>query len=150
MVSRLSALCLPLFLALAVSGCGGSPAATFSAGDLSAVQEALALRGATIVNLVSGDPGCEGSDLHSNAVRVELQLAGEDRQQRAYLIRWRRPAQFEAGRAAFEECVSRAGGLSGADSVDTLEVPPWRAHGRSWTPELLRVLEDSLRATGGG
>ena len=150
MARGISARCLALLLALVALGCGGSPTATFSAGDLSAVQEALALRGATILNMVSGDPGCERSDLHSNAVRVELQLADEASQQRAYLIRWRRPAQFEAGQVAFDECVARAGAGSGAGAVDTLQVPPWRAHGRGWTPEFRRVLEDSLRATTGG
>jgi hypothetical protein len=137
-----------LVLALVVA-CGGSPSATFSAGDLTAVQEALALRGATVLRATSGDAGCQGSDLHSNVVRLDLRLDGDDGEQQVYLFRWRRPAQFEAGAVPFAECVDSFASSAGEPPV-TLEVPPWRAYGSAWSDELRLTLEDALRAAGGG
>jgi hypothetical protein len=138
-----------LVLALVVA-CGGAPSATFSAGDLTAVQEALALRGATVLRATSGDAGCQESDLHSNVVRLDLRLDGNHGEQQVYLFRWRRPAQFEAAAEPFADCVRSFASSAGGETPVTLEVPPWRAYGTAWSDELRLTLEDALRAAGGG
>jgi hypothetical protein len=138
-----------LLLAAATLACGGTPTATFSAGDLSAVQEALALRGASVLNAVSGDAGCPATTLHTNAVRFELQLADEP-PATAHLLRWRRPNQYAAAAAEFADCVADFRLRAGTQPVHVLEVPPWRVLGAGWSDDMRRTIEDALRAAGGG
>ena len=116
-------------------------------GDFTAVLEALALRGATIHEAISGDAGCE-VPLHGNAVRLALTLEQDGRDHRVYLFRWRRPADFERAAGAFEECVAEHAGSDAAVELETIELPPWRAYGPDWSSEMRQALEEALRAAG--
>ena len=148
-----------LVVALLVTACGsvagppGStpPAPTPTAGDMSEVQAALALRGATIHEAVSGDAGCPGSTLHSNAARLALSVIGDDQRYEVYLFRWRRPADFGAAAGTFNDCIDAYAAQTAGDVfIDALEVAPWRAYGPGWSEDLRTALENSLRAAGGG
>lgn len=137
-------------LALTLVGCG-APSPSPTAGDMSAVMGALALRGATIHQQVSGDAGCAASTLHANALRIDLTLAQDGTDYEVFLFRWRRPADYEASAEPFEACLEEyAGSIVGEVDVESIEVPPWRAFGPAWTDELRRTLEGALRATAGG
>lgn len=144
-------LLVPFLLALAFAACGyGGASPRPSVGDLSAVLGALALRGATVHDQVSGDAGCASSELHSNAVRLSLSLAGDATVHDVYLFRWRRPADFAAAAASFDACLAaHAAGNADAD-VESLEVPPWRAYGVAWPPAVRSAVDGALRAVGGG
>jgi hypothetical protein len=132
----------------------GTPTATATPtpGDLSAVQAALALRGVTIHEAVSGDAGCPGQPgLHGNAVRFELSLAGDDQPYEVFLFRWRRPSDFAAAEQSFADCVDEyTAGVSGDVSIDGVEVAPFRAYGPGWSEDLISVLEQALHDVGGG
>jgi len=111
---------------------------------MTGVLSALVLRGATIRQVVSGDAGCPGSSLHSNAARIDLTLhAGADHS--VYLFRWRRPADFGAAADAFADCAAQHVAQSPAAAADVVEVPPWRAYGTGWTRELNTILHEVLR-----
>lgn len=141
---------LTLLLAVTLAaGCGGGSPSP-STGDLTAVLGALALRGATIHQQVSGDAGCTDSELHGNAVRLELTLAGDQSRYQVFLFRWRRPADFTAAAASFSACVEANRVRTGAAAIGTLEVRPWRAYGPTWSDRLHETLDAALRATGGG
>jgi len=143
-------LLLLLLLLLTIAGCGAS-APSPAAGDMSELLGALALRGATIHQQVSGDAGCADSTLHPNALRIDLTLAQDGTDYEVYLFRWRRPVDFDASADRFRACFGDyAGSIVGDVDVDSLEVRPWRAFGPAWTDELRRTLDDALRATGGG
>ena len=148
---RLRQLAAPVVLAIGVAACaGGTASPRPSVGDLSAVLGALALRGATIHDQVSGDPGCADSDLHRNAVRLSLSVAGDPAIHEVYLFRWRRPADFAAAAAPFAACVADHASGAATASVQSMEVPPWRAYGAGWPPTLRTALGEALRAVGGG
>jgi hypothetical protein len=147
---------LLLAATLLVAACGPTstnspstgPTPTPTPGDLSAVQAALALRGATIHSVVSGDAGCPSVPrLHSNAARFEISLASApDERYDVYLFRWRRPADFAAAEQPFSDCVDEyAAGVAGDVPIDGLDVEPWRAYGPGWSEELLALIEDALR-----
>lgn len=119
---------------------------------MSAVQAALALRGATIHGAVSGDAGCPGvPGVHSNAARFEISLGGDDQRYEVFLFRWRRAADFANGAQPFSDCVDEyAAGVDGEVPIDGLEVEPWRAYGPGWSEELTQVIEAALRDVKGG
>jgi hypothetical protein len=142
-----------LLAALLVTGCGNTagPTPTPTAGDMSAVLAALALNGATVREVVSGDAGCPGSQLHSNAARLELTIAGDEQAYQVFLVRWRRPADFEAAAQAFSDCVDEyAAQTEGEVVIEGLEIAPWRAYGPAWSEELAATVENALRDAGGG
>ena len=132
---------------------GPTPTPTPLRGDMSAIQAALALRGATIHAAVSGDAGCPSvPGIHQNAARFELSLAGDAGQpSEVFLFRWRRASDFAAAEQAFSDCVDEyTAGIAGDVPIDGLEVEPWRAYGPGWSPDLLELLESALRDVGGG
>jgi hypothetical protein len=153
---------LRLLLALTlVAGCGTATTSTPTAratptptsAGMDAVQAALALRGATIHQVVSGDAGCPSVEgLHSNAARLEVSLAeAPEERYDIYLFRWRRPADFAAAEQPFSDCVDAYGaGVDGEVPIDGLEIEPWRAYGPAWSEELMLLLEDALRDVSGG
>ena len=151
---------LGALLALAIAGCGSSatvspsvtPSPTPQRGDMSAIQAALALRGATIHDAVSGDAGCPSvPGIHQNAARFVISLAGDAQTYEIHLFRWRRPADFAAAAQPFRDCVDEyAAGIAGDVAIDTVEVEPWRAYGPGWSQELSELLDSALRDVGGG
>ncbi len=133
-------------LALVVSCSGTAPTPT--PRDLTAVLEALALRGATIHQAVAGDAGCPGVPLHGNAVRLELTLQQDGGHYSVYLFRWRRPAQYDAAAGQFDECLAVHARQAAEGEVEALEMAPWRAYGRGWSEDLRTALAAALRAAG--
>jgi hypothetical protein len=142
-----------LLAGLLVTACASTPGPTPTPtpGDMGAVLAGLALGGATVHQQVSGDAGCPGSELHSNAARLSLSLAGEEQRYEVFLFRWRRPADFAAAAPAFADCIDAYAALTSGDVfIDGLEIEPWRAYGPEWSEELRATLENALRAAGGG
>ena len=118
---------------------------------MSEVQAALALRGATIHQAVSGDAGCPGSSLHSNAARLAIPVTGDDTRYEVFLFRWRRQSDFDAAAEAFSDCLDAYVAEGAGDLViETLEVPPWRAYGPAWSDQLRDLVEGALHDVGGG
>ncbi len=136
-------------MALALSGCGSFSAPAPTAGTMDDLISALVLRGATVHRLVSGDPGCPSSDLHSNAIHLEVALGSQSATHEIYLFRWRKAADFEGSAQAFLECAEEYASLNPGRQVFTIESAPWRAYGPGWTEGLRATLLDALRAAGG-
>ena len=141
-------LCLALLFGLLV-GCGSAAPPSATPPSVVNVLEGLALRGATIRQAVSGDTGCDVAPLRGNAVRLVLTLDETAEQHEIHLFRWRRQAQYDAAAADFAACVEEYRAAS-EGGVEVLELAPWRAFGQGWDDELSVVLEESLRAAGGG
>ena len=145
MTARHSTLAAALALSTVLAGCAGTVTPTASPQEMTGVMSALVLRGVTIRQVVSGDAGCPGSGLHSNAARIDLTLvAGGDHS--VYLFRWRRRADFDAAAGTFADCAAQHAAESPAAAADVVEVPPWRAYGTGWTRELNAILHEALRA----
>lgn len=141
---------LPFAVALLVlAGCGGAVTPSASIGTMDDVIANLVLRGATVQRLVSGDPGCPSSDLHSNAISMELAIGSQGSLRSVYLFRWRRPADFEAAAAKFQACVAEYGAQHPGAVVTTLESAPWRAYGPTWNDMTVSLIEEALHASGG-
>ena len=136
-----------LLLALVVA-CG--PAPTPSPESMTGVLNELAAHGATVTDVLAGDPGCAGSPLRSNASRLTLVLAADGREYHAYLFRWRRPADYEAASEEFSLCVAAFVTANGSTEVEVVEVPPWRAYGPGWTAATTEAVEGALAAAAGG
>ena len=141
-------LCMAL-MALALSGCGSFSAPAPTPGTMDDVIAALVLRGMTVHRLVSGDAGCSSSDLHDNAVRLEVSLDTRSATHEVYLIRWRRTANFGDAAQAFANCVAEYQALNPGSTITWVESEPWRAYGPGWPPDLGQRLLDALRAAGG-
>ncbi len=114
------------------------------------VIAALVLRGVTVHRLVSGDAGCPSSNLHSNAVHMDVALDGQSATHEIYLFRWRRAGDFDSSGQAFADCIAEYESLNLARPVDRLEARPWRAYGPGWTDQLRSTLDAALLAVGGG
>jgi hypothetical protein len=137
-------------LVAVLTGCSSTSAPTPSPGNMDDVIANLVLRDATVHRLTSGDPGCPSAGVHDNAVYAEVSLGAQSALHRIYLLRWRRQSDFDADRAAFDECVQEFQALNPGAQISTLEVAPWRAYGPGWSDMMRSTLEDALRATGGG
>lgn len=130
------------FALIVFGGCGPAAAPTPSPGGFADVISALVLRGATIRQHVSGDAGCPQSELHSNALRLEVSLGGAQTET-VYLFRWRRESDYQAAAGEFAACVAQQEG----DAV-ALEHSPWRAYGAGWTEDLRTILAQALDEAG--
>jgi hypothetical protein len=147
-MTRASRILLGL-LGLALYACGTATPSP-SAGGMNEALPALILRGATIHETVSGDAGCPGSSLRSNALRVVLSVPGDDNRYEVHLFRWRRAADFEAAARAFADCVEEyLAGAEGEVPIDEVEESPWRAYGPGWSEEILAIVEGALEEVGG-
>ena len=146
MLARLAVILLT-GLALACGPGSGGPTPT--PGGLDEALPALILRGATIHQTVSGDAGCPGAGLHSNAIRLELSLPQDPARYTVHLFRWRRSTDFDAAAPAFAECVNEfLRGSEGELPVDEVEARPWRAYGPAWSEDLRLLVEEALRDIG--
>jgi hypothetical protein len=134
-------------IAFTVAACGPTP--TPSPEDMTGVLNEFAAHGATVKDVVAGDAGCADPSLHGNASRLTLTLAADGRDYAVYLFRWRRPSDYEAANAAFQQCVAEFADDHSTD-VELVEVSPWRAFGAGWTFDAKEVIEQSLVAAAGG
>ncbi len=141
-----------LVASLVLAACGGATP-TPSPGNMDDVIANLVLQGVTVHRLTSGDAGCPntaGDSVHDNAVYLEVAIGSQSVLHRIHLLRWRRPADYEAGQAAFDACIAEFKALNPGVAVSTLEAAPWRAYGPGWNEMLRSILDSALRATGGG
>jgi hypothetical protein len=136
-------------LALVVLGCGSLAAPSATPGAMDDVIAGLVLRGMTIHRLVSGDPGCPSSELHSNAVRLEISIDARSATHDIYLMRWRRASDFADSAQAFADCIAEYQALYPGRQVSQVASEPWRAYGPGWPEDLGPRLLDALRAAGG-
>jgi len=136
---------------LIVIGCGSGTvtAPTPTPASMDDVIAALVLRRLTIHRLVSGDPGCPGSDLHSNALRLEVAIDDRSATHEVYLFRWRRAADFAGSAQAFADCVAAYKALQPGTTVSQVDSEPWRAYGPGWAPDLAPKLLDAFQSVGG-
>jgi len=136
-------------VALLLAGCGAFVAPAPTPAEMDDVIAQLVLRGATIHRLVSGDAGCPSSSLHDNAVHMEISLGSQSATHEIYLLRWRRPTDYDSAAQAFADCVAEYGSLDAAQTVSQVDSNPWRAYGPGWTPQVQQTLLDALHAAGG-
>jgi hypothetical protein len=139
----LAALLLPLVVA-----CGAFTAPKPTAGDHTDIVASLVLRGMTVTNQVSGDPGCPGSPLYPNAVRYDVQPAGDPNSYSVYVFGWKSQQTFETDKPTFDACVQ---GHADANPgpVATSEHLPWRAYGIGWPASLVSAVDAALSGAGG-
>lgn len=144
----LAALALFAMVAI-VDACGAGAQPT--AGDMTALLSELSAHGATVRDMVAGDPGCDDASLEGNGSHMKLTLAADGRDYDLYLFRWRRTSDYEAAGRPFEGCVSEfADTLSSSVRVEIVEVSPWRAFGPAWTKLMHDTVEQSLQAAAAG
>jgi hypothetical protein len=134
---------------LLLAGCGVFTAPAPTPAEMDDVIAQLVLRGATIHRLVSGDAGCPSSSLHDNAVHMEISLGTQSATHEIYLLRWRRPSDYDAAAQPFTDCVTEFASLNPAQTVSQVDSNPWRAFGPGWTPEVQQTLLEALHAAGG-
>jgi hypothetical protein len=135
-------------VALALAACGtGAPSP--SPGGFQEVLEALARRGATVTQIVSGDPGCADPTLVANAIRFHVQLDdGVDRE--VHLFAFRDPAALARAQASLNECMGSFTGARPGQSTGSVQVGPFHAFGAPWSERVSVLLADALREAIGG
>lgn len=143
---RSSVLRILIVLVALISGaCASGTAPTPTPGGMDDAIANLVLRGVTIHRLVSGDPGCPTSDLHDNAVHLEVSFASQGSIKDIYLFQWRRAADYEAASEAFNDCIREYAELRPGIEVTPVLASPWRAYGPDWGDDLAGVVEAALR-----
>ena len=135
-------------VALLVSGCGAFTAPAPTAGDHTDIVGPLVRRGMTVTTQVSGDPGCDNSALHSNAVRYDIRPGGDTNTYPVYIFGWKSQATFDADKPAFEACVQTHAQTT-PGSIQTVEHLPWRAYGVGWPTALNTAVDAALSEAGG-
>jgi len=135
-------------VALLLTGCGVFTAPPPTAGDHTDIVGALVRRGMTVTTQVSGDPGCENSALHSNAVRYDVRPAGDTNTYAVYVFGWKSQATFDSDKPAFDACVE-AHAQTTQGSAQTVEHLPWRAYGIGWPTALNTAVDAALTEAGG-
>ena len=134
---------------LLLSGCGVFVApAQPTAGAVTEIVASLVRRNMTITTQVAGDPGCQESALHSNAIRYDVRPGGSGRSYPVYVFGWKSQQTFDADKANFDACVETYRESTGT-SVDTTEHVPWRAYGGDWPRELRDAVDAALVEAGG-
>ncbi len=136
--------------ALLTGACTSGTTPTPTPGGMDDAIANLVLRGITVHRLVSGDAGCPSSDLHNNAVHLEVSYGSLSSVRQIYLFQWRRSADVDEAAAAFDDCVAEFAETAPGVDVRTVQVSPWRAYGPGWTDELETMVQDALRETVGG
>ncbi len=140
---------ISLLLALTVAACGNFTAPIPTPGTMDDVIAGLVLRGVTVHGLVSGNAGCPSSELHSNAVMMEVAIDDRSATHAIYLFRWRRAGDYANSAQAFAGCVAEYQALNPGQGISQVESEPWRAYGPGWPADLGPRLVDALRAAGG-
>lgn len=135
--------------ALIANACASGTAPTPTPGGMDEAIANLVLRGVTIHSLVSGDPGCPTSDLHDNAVRLEVSFAAQSSIKDIYLFQWRRASDYDAASEAFNDCVAEYGELRPGVDITPVQATPWRAYGPGWGDDSKIVVEHALREAAG-
>jgi hypothetical protein len=136
-------------LAVLIAACAGTSAPVATAAGMDEVVANLVTRGVTVHRHVSGDAGCPESGLHDNALRIDVSLSGQPDEYAVYLFRWRRDSDFVAASADFAACVASFSAANQGSGVSTIELPPWRAYGPDWSPQIEQVVRDAIQASGG-
>lgn len=136
-------------LAAVVIGCGVFVAPSPTPAEMDDVIANLVLRGVSVHDLISGDPGCSIETLQGNAVHMEVALGSQSSLHTIYLLRWRRPTDFAASAQGFADCVAEYQTLHPEQTVNVIEANPWRAYGADGSEPALAVLFDALHAAGG-
>jgi hypothetical protein len=139
-----------VFTALLLSGCGAFNAPAPTAEAMDDVIANLVVRGVTVHQLVSGDAGCPEASLHDNAVRLDISLPNEPGEYSVYLLRWRRPTDYDAAAQLFADCVASFSEAHSNLATTVIEADPWRAYGPVWPPAVESTLREALLASGGG
>lgn len=139
-----------LLVGSVLGACASGATPTPTPAGMDDVIANLVLRGVTIHRLVSGDPGCPTSDLHDNAVHLEVSFAAQSSLKDIYLFQWRRAADFEAASDAFRDCAAEFTDTAPGQELAIVHASPWRAYGPSWGDDLKAVVEHALRETAGG
>ncbi len=146
--TRLAALAIAAIGGVVVA-CGAAPAPT--AGDMTLVLSELAAHGATVRDIVAGEPGCADASLQGNGSHLKLTLAADGRDYDVYLFRWRRASDYDAASQPFNSCVSSfADSLDSSVRVEIVEISPWRAFGPGWTQDMHDTVQQSLAAAAVG
>jgi hypothetical protein len=136
-------------ISLALAACATAGAPSPSPGGFQEVLEALARRGATVTQIVSGDPGCADPTLVANAIRFHIRLAdGVDRE--VHLFGFRDAAALARAQASLNECMRSFMAGRPGESTGSVQVGPFRAFGAAWSKRLSALLADALREAIGG
>ncbi|MGI8703076.1 MAG: hypothetical protein ACR2JZ_01025 [Candidatus Limnocylindrales bacterium] len=145
--ARLGALLVAL---IATAGCAGT-APSPTAQDYQGLFEALALRGASVSNIVSGDPGCDDPGLAANSVRIRLRDPDDGAQRDAHLFVFKDRAFFEQAGPAVDACQEAFEVERGmADGqAQRLDVSPFRIFGTDWSPALREAVGEALIGSAG-
>jgi hypothetical protein len=134
---------LVLVLGLLVAACSGGSASP-SPGGFQEVFEALARRGATVTQVVSGDPGCADRTLVANAVRFTLQL-GDGVTREVHLFGFRDAAALDAARPRLDECIGEfAARKPSGEPPGAVRVSPFYAFGSPWSESAGSLLSAAL------
>src|SRR5690242_17967397 len=110
-----------------LTGCGSDvfKAPQPTAGDFTDVVGTLVRRGMTVTTQVGGDSGCSGTDgdLHNNAVRYDVRLAGDTQIYPVYVFGWKSQQTFDDDKANFDACAAAYSAATGKP-VDVAEHLP--------------------------
>ncbi len=135
-----------LLVSLLTAGCG-SFSVTPRPGASSDILAELAVRGAQVTDVTSGDPGCQSPELVGNAVRARVAIPGDEEPRLVHLLVFRNGSALQAAAAEIASCRQEVAADNGDADIDVVEVSPYSAFGPDWSPEFERFLESAMRTT---
>jgi hypothetical protein len=145
------AVCSTALAGVLLAACGPLERPPNTPMDRSGIFEQIAVEGGTVVSVTSGDAGCDDPALAENAVRARV-LTPDGAEADVHLLTFRNRPFWEASAAEADACVAELATRHGpGGSIERLDISPYRAWGRDWTPGLADLLQRALtRAAGDG
>ena len=137
-------------LAAVAAACGGvsmTPPAPTPA-DITGIATELTTRGLTLVHLVSGDAGCEDSNLIPTAIGFDASGLDQKEPVRLRLYIFRNREAFERLRATVDMCARSY--VTDPEGFESVEQSPYVLAAQGpWPPQFKAAIEEALEAAAG-
>jgi hypothetical protein len=137
-------------VAALIGACRAGGAASPSPPGFEEIFGELARRGATVSEIVSGDPGCDDPSLVANAVRFTVVLSDGTRRQ-VHLFGFRNDVALANAAGSLERCrADFAGRVEPGATIGATTAGPYYAFGAPWSAELEVLLREAALPRAGG
>ena len=144
----LAALALGILLVAGACGTISTTPPAPTPADFQGIATELTKRGIAISGLVSGDAGCDDTELIPTAIGVTASGLDQADPVRVYLYIFRNRTSFDRLRASVDECARVF--VTNPDTFETIEQSPYVVAGQGpWAPDFEAAIRDALEVAAG-